>query len=590
MGGSSPDKSSSADASDISPEAPPPIPIDQIDEFDALRDRCNWLEREVDQLQRRHTSLEEALSFEKDERIRLTNELDLAQKELKTARVVQTQFIDNMNHELRTPLNGILGMTQLILGMPLNSEMREYVETIERSGNILDKIISSLLDYSQLSSSSLEQVIAEFDIETLLEESIKPYALEAFNRGLEFYFSAEGTQIRVLGDQFRLQQILGILLDNAVKFTNKGHISVQVRAATGSGESSASMAVEIKVSDTGIGIEEEMHQTIFEPFRQVDGTSTRHFGGIGMGLTLCKKLVQLFDGSIDLISAPGTGSTFIATLRVQPAPASTTTPITLTKGTRIGVLTESELMFRAVEGFSTSAGAETVQWLLPSNMSDRLPEGIDIAIVDHPILPEENRFTPPQAVVDAHRQEHPRLIALVGPNVELDGSVRALYDVISTRPIFRKPLLEAVNFAAMMIDRDAHLLPETKASVTDSSIQKPCVLVLEPVRINQKILTRMLESLHYDFDISERLEDIPTKLTSNAYHAILINPQIDSSPHFSALKTTFGQVNISSDLPDIIAITGKTASYNIAALRDAGISRLLVVPIKLNQLREALED
>ena len=589
MGGSSPDKSPNADTSDVSPEAPPPAPIERVDDFDALRERCNSLEREADELQRRLASLEEALSFEKDARIRLTNELEHALNELETARVVQSQFIDNMNHELRTPLNGILGMTQLILGMPINTEMREYVETIERSGTVLDRIISSLLDYSQLSSSSLEPVATEFDIETLLEECIKPYAQEAYNRRLEFYFSGEGTQLKVLGDRFRFQQILDILLDNAVKFTRKGHISVQVRTSTESGESSASMPIEIKVSDTGIGIAEEMHQTIFEPFRQVDGTSTRHFGGIGMGLALCKKLVQLFDGSIELISAPGMGSTFIATLRLQPALASKTTPITLTKEIRLGVLTESELMFRAVEGFCTSAGAETVQWLPSSNVSDRLPEGIDIAIVDHPILAEENRFTPPHAVVNAHRQEHPRLIALVDPNIELDGSVRAIYDVISTRPIFRNPLLEAINFAAMMIDRDAHLLKDTETSIAGTSVQKPCVLVLEPVRINQKILTRMLESLHYDYDISERLEDIPTKLASNAFHAMLINPQIDSSPHFSELKTTLGQVNTSSDLPEIIAITGKTASYNIAALRDAGISRLLVVPIKLDQLREALE-
>ena len=581
MGGSSPDKSHNTEASDASSEAPPHVPFERADDFEALRKRCHALEQKIDNLQQLHASLEEALSFEKETRIRLTNELE-------AARVVQSQFIDNMNHELRTPLNGILGMTQLVLGMPLNSETREYIETIERSGHVLDKIISSLLDYSQLSSSSLEQVAMEFDIESLLEESVQPYAREAFDRRLEFYFIAEDTQQKALGDRFRFRQILDILLDNAVKFTSKGHISVQARITTDPDKSSAPIFIEIKVSDTGIGIAENMHQTIFEPFRQVDGTSTRNFGGIGMGLALCKKLVQLFNGSIEVISAPGMGSTFIATLQLQPALESTiATPVTLTKGVRLGVLTESELMFSAVASFC--ADAEAVQWLLPSNVSDPLPEDIDILIVDHPVRPEEDRFVPSHAVVNAHRREHPRLIALVDPNTALEGSTRAIYDVISTRPIFRKPLLEAINFAAVMIDRDAHLLADPDTSNSGISVQQACVLVLEPVRINQKILTRMLESLHYDYDISERLEDIPAKLTSRPYHAILINPQIDSSPHFSALKATLAQVNTSSDLPEIIAITGKTASYNVAALRDAGISRLLVVPIKLNQLREALE-
>ena len=542
-------------------------------------------ERRIEELNEQLAALSAALENEQQTRQHLVEKLNLVQKELDESNTLQIQFIDNLGHELRTPLNGILGMTQLMLDMPLNAVLREYTETVDKSGQALKKIISSFLEYTQISQALIEPDEVEFDIESSLETFFQPFIETSFGRDIAFFSLFEGNVKTVSTDLPRVLQILEILLNNAAKFTESGHIHVKIDA---SGVDVAEPGVlSIQVSDSGIGIESSILESIFEPFRQGDGSSTRTFGGLGIGLALCEKLVDLLEGSIEVSSVVGQGSTFSVTLPVKVAALKESPSITLPPNLRLGIVTPSQLTYQIVERYVIDARAESLRWLHPSEVTSESLQSVDILLVDHPVDRNSPPFFPPPAVRKAGRLARPRMIALVPPGTVLEGSFRAWYDVIERLPVHRQSLLEAIDFALLMIDLDAPppVIPATEDF--EDSAKRPNFLIVEPVRVNQKILTRMLDTIGFGSKVVESLEELPELLAAQNYQGILFNPQADPTPSFSTLKAALNELN-GSPVPNIIAISGKT--YEWASLREAGISNQLSIPLKIESLREALEN
>ncbi|MDZ7816516.1 MAG: PAS domain S-box protein [Planctomycetota bacterium] len=451
-----------------------------------------------------HKELKEAKETTERANVQLSDAIehanDMAEK-ARQANQAKSEFLANMSHEIRTPMQSILGNAELAANTELSSEQHEYLFGIRSSGDTLLSLINDILDLSKIEAGGIELELEEFDVVELLESATRTIVPRATEKNNELICHIHPDLPRyVIGDQFRLRQIVNNLLSNAVKFTKNGIISVNCKTVQPNGNPQNAL-IQISVKDTGIGISEENQQKIFEPFKQADGSTTRRYGGTGLGLTISRKLTQLMGGNMRVESSYGKGSTFYASVPLEHSKRSSFEPDSISPAQSLNVL-----IVESCEETRSALADYLRNWKIPHRavgshtearkaVSSATEKGSRFDV----LLEDLGMDSPPARGLRTTMRKafsNDRFGIIGMKNLT---KVEAAYEEDVDEVVF-KPVRQSE-----LLDRLMHIALDSSdiEKITHSDIQdipRLRILLAEDNKVNQKIISKMLEKWGQGFE------------------------------------------------------------------------------------------